>query len=384
MKLDHIDTCRGIAILMVILVHVGQTVPDKNALIQCISSYGQMGVQLFFVASAYTLCISWNLKKDGNWPVYNFFTRRFFRIAPLYWIGIALYAIVTIVESWFRLGEAALPSHYSIVNVLSNVLLAHGFYPPANNNIVPGGWSIGTEVAFYVLFPALAPFIISKCTSIVKGLAIAITWMLTVQATLYIVYQLTGKYTENSNFIYFNILVQSQVFLLGIVFYKWNTSGFFKHFNTKLLFILFLVFTAASCGIWGIERFTDSGHLFSIIPVVSAFSFVFLFLILERLPVLNISMIRHIGKVSFSMYIVHFIFAYKVGALASPILTGYVGSDLTLLTLFLTSTVCSYLLARLSYRYLETVFIDFGKRFLVDNKVAHQRDASKPTSPLNQ
>ena len=57
-KLDYIDIARGIAILMVMLVHTSQAVNGVSQLVGDIDRYGQMGVQLFFVASAYTLCFS--------------------------------------------------------------------------------------------------------------------------------------------------------------------------------------------------------------------------------------------------------------------------------------------------------------------------------------
>ena len=55
MKLDYIDSLRGVAILMVILVHVSLSVHDLPYIIELFSKYGQMGVQLFFMISSVTL-----------------------------------------------------------------------------------------------------------------------------------------------------------------------------------------------------------------------------------------------------------------------------------------------------------------------------------------
>jgi peptidoglycan/LPS O-acetylase OafA/YrhL len=59
MKYPHIDSARGIAILMVILIHTAQSVHqavlDFKFIPHIIHEYGQMGVQLFFVVSAFTL-----------------------------------------------------------------------------------------------------------------------------------------------------------------------------------------------------------------------------------------------------------------------------------------------------------------------------------------
>lgn len=47
MKLKFIDSIRGVAILMVILVHTAQKISDLHVLTRIIAEYGQMGVQLF-------------------------------------------------------------------------------------------------------------------------------------------------------------------------------------------------------------------------------------------------------------------------------------------------------------------------------------------------
>ena len=137
---------------MVILVHSGQRIDGISPILKGISAYGQMGVQLFFIASAFTLCLSHEKRKIEKYSLTNFYIRRFFSIAPLYYLGITLYFIIEITKGF--VSHDINDSQYSLVNVLANVFFVNGFYPPANNNIVPGGWSIGTEFAFYAIFPA--------------------------------------------------------------------------------------------------------------------------------------------------------------------------------------------------------------------------------------
>lgn len=90
-NLNYIDSLRGIAILMVVLVHTTLNVRVTNQSLNAIGLYGQMGVQLFFIASALTLCLS--LERTiytENWLGF-FYLKRFFRIAPLYYLGIIVY-----------------------------------------------------------------------------------------------------------------------------------------------------------------------------------------------------------------------------------------------------------------------------------------------------
>jgi peptidoglycan/LPS O-acetylase OafA/YrhL len=54
---------------------------------------GWHGVQLFFLASVVTLMMSWHYEKnrDGTADVGAFFLRRFFRIAPAYYLASVFY-----------------------------------------------------------------------------------------------------------------------------------------------------------------------------------------------------------------------------------------------------------------------------------------------------
>src|SRR5579871_675598 len=138
-KYDYIDAMRGIAILMVLTVHSGQQFPLSEPA-RTISAMGQLGVQLFFVASALTLCLSWTSREDETERVPKFLIRRYFRIAPMYYAGTLVYFLNNVVRSHSTV-HAALQD-YTPLNVLANVFFVHGLVPSANNTIVPGGWSI--------------------------------------------------------------------------------------------------------------------------------------------------------------------------------------------------------------------------------------------------
>src|SRR5205823_5455354 len=88
------DALRGLAILAVIMVHVIQYGPDakffSGGLISIVQ-HGARGVQLFFVASALTLWMSMSNRKQKKHPTQSFYIRRLFRIAPMYYLGVAYY-----------------------------------------------------------------------------------------------------------------------------------------------------------------------------------------------------------------------------------------------------------------------------------------------------
>lgn len=92
-KLDYIDDLRAMAIIMVIIVHTSQSISNLPYSLQLFTEYCRMGVQLFFVLSAITLCMSLSRVSSNRENLIIFHLKRFFRIAPLYYFGIAFYFV---------------------------------------------------------------------------------------------------------------------------------------------------------------------------------------------------------------------------------------------------------------------------------------------------
>jgi peptidoglycan/LPS O-acetylase OafA/YrhL len=237
-KYPYIDVLRGIAILGVIAVHSSeQNIEGVSKLFSMIFKYGQLGVQLFFVASAITLCLSISGRNEGS--TYNFYIRRLFRIAPLYYLGIALYLSWGTLKVYMTTGQFSVTPQYNILGVLTNVFFVHGFYPPANNNIVPGGWSIATEMTFYLLFPYL--YWIQLRASNRLFLLFSIFAIGACAIVTFIAYFLWhGSPSFIPGFIYFSIFNQLGVFLIGMYAFRLLHS---PKFGTKsILLALALTF----------------------------------------------------------------------------------------------------------------------------------------------
>jgi peptidoglycan/LPS O-acetylase OafA/YrhL len=357
-NLAYVDLLRGIAVLMVILVHVSQEVQDLSGLAASFAHYGQMGVQLFFIASAYTLCSSFDRRRSEHANVRSFYVRRIFRIAPLYYFGILIYFFLFISLQYYRQGNLASVGPYTISNVLANAFFLHGLVPQANNNVVPGGWSIGTEMLFYLIFPAL--FEVS--TSMFKkwglfGLLALLALALVANVAIQLALHGTWLSIKNNNFAYFSIANQLPVFISGIAVYF--------HINTKtpgdrLLTMLasgagFLLFTAAAMVLWrlGID------FLFTVVPLAAGVAFAFLLKFLSVAD-LDMKLVRRIGEISYSMYIYHFLFAWYLVPALIRIFFGKIGGDLVLAASFVLSVAMSFLCARLTERAIEARGIEIG------------------------
>lgn len=143
----YIDALRGYAILGVIMVHAAQMVPGLEWPFLPFASAGARGVQLFFVASALTLMMSWHARNDGAIP---FFVRRFFRIAPMFWLAIVFFVGL----DGFAPRYWA-PNGIGWLHVFATAAFLHGWHPATITSVVPGGWSIAVEMTFYLIFPLL-------------------------------------------------------------------------------------------------------------------------------------------------------------------------------------------------------------------------------------
>lgn len=148
-KLDFIDALRGFAACYVALFHLPFiTFPSVKppAWFEPFADSGMSGVSLFFVISAFTLCLSMSSRADEATPTLNYFIRRFFRIAPLFyiWIAIACFRDYTLFHKV-----------HSAKDVLLNAVFAFNFSPSTVDGIPWAAWTIGVEMVFYLFFPLI-------------------------------------------------------------------------------------------------------------------------------------------------------------------------------------------------------------------------------------
>lgn len=351
-----IDIARGLAILLVVGVHQGQSVSGMSPLLDFVADLGQFGVQLFFVASAYTLCQSaMSRESEYNW-IGKFYVRRWFRIAPLYFLGIGLYALISFLRARLT-GDGTAWSAYSPFAVVSNILLVHGFVPEANNNIVPGGWSIGTEVAFYALFPAIWMALRkSGGATPIRSAVVLLLLAILMNASLQLaVFQFSGHYITNNSFLYYNLLNQGPVFAAGIIAFSIRDTRLGRSIIPLLsVFSIFFVI-----GIFMVLMQIE--WLYAVIPAVFGVAFG-AFILLLRAKNASSSVLQLVGVRSYSMYIFHFVFAWyasrafvgKFGVLPA------VGADGTFAVLLLVSVLATLGVAWLTERLVERRAISLG------------------------
>ena len=355
MKYLYIDNIRGIAILMIILKHSAREIEGLSVPLDALSDYGQMGVQLFFLASAFTLCLSRERRINEKYAVSNFYIRRFFRIAPLYYAAILLYFCMATITGQTDSGYGY--PIYAPQNVLANLSFLHGFYQPANNNVVPGGWSIAAEVAFYSVFPFIA-YLAQKLQAYHKRAIWAIPTAGIAISQLFNLFVLLSpeKTLHNNNFFYFNIFNQIPVFMLGIALFYSDLS-----LRPRINALMFSIFTFLTIGLW----LTPVDYLLSMVPFVVGLSFFFLFALFRQLSWMSSKIVGKIGIYSYGMYLTHFLFAwYLPQYFLVPLLADRMPPDALFWLTAAIAIVLSYGLSQLLYRTAEAPIIRLGKSWI--------------------
>jgi peptidoglycan/LPS O-acetylase OafA/YrhL len=208
-KFAYIDCLRGYAVLMVVLCHTTYAFPELPYPLHRLTAFGWHGVQLFFLASSLTLLMSAEHERHrtGAVDVRNFFVRRFLRIAPMYYLAAGFYALIQP------------PTDPSLPQLLASLAFVNAWSPvtmPTTTAwaVVPGGWSIGVEFTFYFLFPVFMALATSARRALVL-LAAAVALGAGLNSLLLPRLEASYGHAPADNFLYFWFFNQAPIFVMG-------------------------------------------------------------------------------------------------------------------------------------------------------------------------
>ncbi|WP_250529155.1 acyltransferase [Caballeronia sp. ATUFL_F1_KS4A] len=169
-----IDALRGIAALLVVVYHVVELFPWPGYPAHGPAHwlrYGWMGVDLFFVISGFVISLSaFKLLDAGSAERFRriFVRHRLARIVPLYYLTALLFVISMEPQLFFEAD--------SWKNWLSHLFFIHNFFPSLSGSINGANWSVATEMQFYVLILAIAPWLFRARVPVIIGVSLAISW----------------------------------------------------------------------------------------------------------------------------------------------------------------------------------------------------------------
>lgn len=116
--------------------------------VAALHSFGSYGVYLFFVLSGASLAYTYEASiRTHGFSLGRFLWVRYLRLAPLY------VALMAVVLPW-KLLKGGMSLELGVTYLL-NATLLFGFYQPSTHAVLVGGWSLGIEVIYYLLFPLL-------------------------------------------------------------------------------------------------------------------------------------------------------------------------------------------------------------------------------------
>jgi peptidoglycan/LPS O-acetylase OafA/YrhL len=365
-RLEYIDFLRGLAICLVILSHVSLYIKDIYPILFYFFFSGQFGVQLFFLITGLLFSIKYS---EGNFDIKSFYIKRLFRIIPLYYIGM----LVWILYIFFFGNKVNLDFFYIVQQMLFLNSLDRNNFSPA---ILPGGWSISTEMIFYLLFPLIIFFFKKNmyllCISIIlMSLILFLTSIFLFQPIL-LKYKFISHVAVNDNFSYLYCLILNQInaFIIGML-----TFVLLKKMSPppKFYFFLFIILYLISVFFLNTKTKTGINGYFSVMFSSVAFSVLIILIHNKSYKSYFKKAIIKIGIVSYSIFVFHSLFIIFLSNYTNKIslfiIDNYFYSQsfvktIEFLLVYFLTILFSYYISTITYKFIEIRGIKYGNRFL--------------------
>jgi peptidoglycan/LPS O-acetylase OafA/YrhL len=351
-RLDYIDSLRGFAAYYIVLYHLA-LLPDPDLKVPLWAREfvlsGGTGVSLFFVISSFTLYLTMDRRDYEPQKIVSFYLRRFFRIAPLFY----LWLVLSIFRDWYFY------NHINSINkIILNILFGFNFFPTHYQGIVWASWILGVQMIFYLIFPIIYHFV----NNIRKAAIFFLIALLIAQQFEMILNYLHISKELQASFHQMNFLHQLPVFAAGIFTYY-----FYKHYiyNRKLpktigiglIFFSLYLYIALISGKLKVllEGIYWQGIIYSCLLLgLSIYQPV---LLVNRFTVFS-------GKISYSLYLNHPTLIVLLGSVFVYV------NDLKLLTTFqfgicfLFTAVPLFCISVITHKFIETPGMVLGKKIV--------------------
>jgi peptidoglycan/LPS O-acetylase OafA/YrhL len=383
-RIPELDGLRGVAIALVIMVHSFNygAAPDHRpgGLLRGAYLYaeryiaaGWTGVDLFFVLSGFL--IGGILLSARGSPSYfkTFYTRRFFRIIPLYYTWVLSYPLIMAVAGHFLRAHLADPNTPNSVGseTLVHLLFIQNFGTIHSSttafNWLAVTWSLAVEEQFYLVAPLviwlLSGWSLNVClAAAILGAPITRIWLHYHHPFWNSVISLPYMLTP----------CRADALALGIVAaLVWRNKAARQWLtrNGLLLYVLFAIGLLVAT--LSLKWYT---YPYSIQMESLGYTLTDLFCVLTLLVAIAVhdgpvavlmrnGWLRELGRVSYCLYIVHEAVLMIFHGL-QPILFGHVSGAGTLVAVL--SVAVSYGIARASWAYFEGPLLRIGHNFTYD------------------
>lgn len=337
----EIQGLRGISILLVAAYHLN--IPYFSG--------GFIGVDIFFVISGYIITkIILKEIKNNSFSLIKFYEKRIRRILPVYLVV----AFITLLTSYIFLMPSKLID-FAKALVASLFYISNFFFTYSYNYFFEGSnvsllhtWSLSIEEQFYIFYPLIFIFLIKIYKkNYLKFFTISLV-ILTIFSFFLSNYMVFNKFNAiafyNLPTRIWQLTLGALVFILEEKYIATNLKRNVVFSEFILFFSIFSIFFASIL----MNKNTLHPSFITLIPVSAAGLIIFYSNYSKFfLNILKIKFLCYFGKISYSLYLWHFVIIFHINDLF--------GYENKTINIFL-SIIISILLSDLSYRFVESPF----------------------------
>ena len=150
--ISNVQVLRGLAAMAVLVAHAEGMLLYGDVPVSLPNvEWGAFGVDVFFVVSGLVMALA-SVELFGTArSIIPFLARRIVRVVPLYWMASIAYAALL---------ASSADSAREIRDVIQGTLRAMAFIPTAegDTSLLPTGWTLFSEMGFYLCFACALPF----------------------------------------------------------------------------------------------------------------------------------------------------------------------------------------------------------------------------------
>ena len=370
-RVPELDGLRGTAIFMVVVFHYleQQGTAAQGGLtpiLQRLVLMGWSGVDLFFVLSGFL--IGGILVDARSSPSYfkTFYTRRFFRIIPIYYLWVLAYVVLIGVAGSVLRAR----SNSGVIMALGTPIYSH-FLFLQNLMVIPFAglagawfahlWSLAVEEQFYLVSPLVVRLLSARLLTIFLACVIVAApllrvVLLAVHADPWLVSVLMPCRADSL-----------AMGMLAAVFWRRER---FREWLSDQSGILYAILATLFAGVVALWKWSPQSLTLGMESIgftwLAAFYVVILLLALVRRegPIARwarMAWLRELGRVSYCVYIIHLVVNVACHSLlrrASPATSDWRGAAVSLF-----SALATFGIAWISWKFFEGPLVRFGHSF---------------------